>query len=184
MAWPYDARDQTFAARSQITSDFLNEVQDRIYPIYESKTKIFTIPHQIVGSEWTYNYSGSPPFGRWDPPGATGYYLFFPCEFERDVKILKIQAKIYSNDSGVTTWYLKAYKIDAKFDTAGDAPAWGTAIADITDAGVVASDWDMIETGALTSVIGTDETLMVTVGPNHDALDAIFGVRVTYYPLG
>lgn len=54
MAWPYDARYQTYSANQQVLSDELNEYQDKIIDLYKAQTDAHILmPMQnIIGSGW------------------------------------------------------------------------------------------------------------------------------------
>lgn len=180
MAWPEDAKDVTYAALVEVTSDNLNEIQERIVDLHRSRTKVITsaIPefNQAGSYETAWEWSAN---AYWDCYVALSLYFFI--EGISGYRLSDVEVKYYGG--GASAPAIDLYKSDQNFDSSTTAPALGAAIATqyATAQNGVWVTASMTPTSPPES-LGADNVFILDLVPGQ-INDRCGGIRATFLPL-
>lgn len=169
MAWPYDARDFTFANGLYVPSATLNEIQDRIIDVYESHDIIdlnMVVSQAAAGTDlgWYYDYS-APEKGLVNKDNLRALYI--NLRYPNQCILNAFRVKYYNAHGSSATIYVKIFKIDPSFATAGNAPSivGGTHLHQ-TSKSVSATSWDVISGSGLDIEIESNYRYYMEIIPN------------------
>jgi hypothetical protein len=183
MAWPIDARYQTFSAKDQISSAFLNAAQDRTVDLHRSRI----LPIMIAFCD-TYLAGGSDIGPEWEFDDAnpqngwvcmnTGGVLNFPIPIPDGCDLQQVWVKVYS--SGSPSMAADLYEVDHKIESATTAPTKGSSLANDSAAGTGA--WDTLSLD-LTDQEMVDYRMIVCSISAATANDFVAAVYARYEPI-
>ena len=177
MTWPYDARYVDFTAGDQISSDFLNEIQDNIILCAEERAIILTNAIEATPGDWSYNglYWSENPVG-------SPTQLLFPFTLPSGSVITGFSAKHYNGTGGTASNVaVTLYTVDEQFDSATTVPSENQEGQVIF--AQAATSWDVQSATGLSVAMTAEKSGLVRVGIAGGATsgsDAIGSIRITY----
>lgn len=178
MAWPYDARDVTYAALSEAQSTNFNKIQDEINNIAGPHTGIYIagISEEGVGTGQAAWFNHSNPRQGWirDDQGT----LFIPIEPRTGSVISKAEMK-FNQTVGAAAWTFELVRSDLFFDTPTAGPS--NVQVEIGSPAPAGTGWNVhtFSAGILPDTLGAESRWFLTVdAPNNG--DQFAGVLITF----
>lgn len=179
MAWPINAIIRTYAALSQVFSDDLNEIQNRIVDLHRPRLLPITqacIKEDAGGiGEWYFD-TDAPETG-WTCVVTNGV-LVLPIEIPDGAELQAVYVKV-KNDS-TASMVADLYEINHNIEAATTAPAKGSSLA--TDSAAGSGAWDTL-TLDLTDQEMVDYRQVIVEITAATASDFVAAVYALYQPI-
>ncbi len=139
MAWPIDAILRTYAALSQVFSDDLNAIQNRIVDLHrERAVPIVWAAKEATGTlGWTFD-TAQAEYGHICVTAAST--LVGLINLPNGAKLKSVSVKV--RNDGAASMVGNLYEVDHKIGNSTTAPAKGSTLA--TDAAAGSAAWDVI----------------------------------------
>lgn len=176
MAWPRDARYNTFAALQEVSSDHLNEIQDMIIECFEERYfhEIGLSPNSAL--DWHRVYDTGLSLWVYKPQ-ATSKLAHIQLPSMHGMRITEFGIKSYIDSSaGLTARLITS---DRKASASATAPVESTVstITPTTASGSLVWQWD--ENTGLSVDITDDVTAYITIETSNALLtDWVSGFRI------
>ncbi len=196
MAWPYDAKDVTYAANSEVPSTNLNAIQERIVDLYEDYTIVQVeaeSEHDGVGHPYWVIDPANPEEGYGKNVGSGASIgsgdLYFFIKARVGFVLKEARIKYYNGHAtNASTLQFNIYKPDLNFDISANGPSLGAALSTSAQYGNLKETWATVAVTGLTITVAAGETIvLVHSGMMSHATDGssdrVAGVQLTVQPL-
>ena len=192
MAWPYTAPDRIYSANMEVTSDNLNEIQERIVDLHRDRTIVLT-----EGFATWYAAGPSPSWIRLAGFYEQGYVslvaatdLVFPVVVPipttgtNGAVIKSYSVKWYNNNASADKPNVVLYSTDGLYVADASAPSAMTSLSDMAAvADIGGNAWGKRTVSGLSLTTNAEGIAFLIVCTCTNVGDKVAGVEITYQPI-